>query len=471
LFGEGVLSASFIPVYARLLAEGKEEEADRVAGAIASILALLVSTLVCLGVVAPSAILGFTALGFEAEKREATIHLVRLLFPGAGLLVMSAWCLGVLNSHRRFLLPYAAGVMWNAGIIAALVAFGGRAEGYALAEVTAYGSVAGSLAQVAVQIPSTLGLLGRFRPGLMLGSEHVRTVLRNFVPVFIGRGVVQISAYADQIIASFLPEGAVTALTHAQVLSMLPVSLFGMSISAAELPAMSSTLGDEAAIASALKERLDRGLRRIALFVVPSAMAFLALGDLLAGALLQSGRFDREDSAYVWSILAGSAVGLLASTLGRLYSSTYYALRDTRTPLNFAIVRVSLTTVLGYLAAVPLPLLLGLSPKWGAAGLTASAGVAGWIEFALLRARLNRRIGKTGLPLAYVGRLWAAAAVGAGLAWAAKLALPELHPIALAALALGPYGAAYFGLLTLFGVDEAKAVLRRVLRPLGIRIA
>ena len=97
-------------------------------------------------------------------------------------------------------------------------------------------------------------------------------------------------------------------------------------------------------------------------------------------------------------ILAGSAVGLLASTLGRLYSSTYYALRDTRTPLRYAIVRVALTTVLGYLFAIPLPRLLGIAPEWGAAGLTASAGIAGWVEMLLLRSTLNARIGRTGLP-------------------------------------------------------------------------
>ena len=123
-----------------------------------------------------------------------------------------------------------------------------------------------------------------------------------------------------------------------------------MSVAAAELPAMAGA-----------RERRRRGhrraarggstpgLRQIAFFVVPSAMAFLALGDVIAAALLQTGRFRHEDAVYVWGILAGSAVGLLASTLGRLYSSTYYALRDTRTPLRYALVRVALTTVLGYL--------------------------------------------------------------------------------------------------------------------------
>src|SRR5215471_20691935 len=112
------------------------------------------------------------------------------------------------------------------------------------------------------------------------------------------------------------------------------------------------------------------------------------------------------------------------SWLGRLYSSTYYALRDTRTPLNYAIIRVVLTTVLGYLSAISLPRALGLNPMWGAAGLTASAGVAGWVEMLLLRSSLNRRIGRTGLASSYVATLWSAAALGAAAGWGVKLVLP-----------------------------------------------
>src|SRR6266571_3107174 len=139
---------------------------------------------------------------------------------------------------------------------------------------------------------------------------------------------------------------------------------------------------------------------------------------------------------YVWGILAGSGVGLLASTLGRLYSSTYYALRDTRTPLRYALVRVGLTTILGYLFAVPLTQLLGVARVWGAAGLTASAGIAGWVEMLMLRRTLNSRIGNTGLPADYVIKLWSAAIAGAAIAWIAKLLIPNMHPAWIAVFVL-----------------------------------
>ncbi len=339
LFGEGVLSASFIPVYAGLRAKGDDRIASEVAGAVAVLLGLVVSVLVLAGMLLSPVLIDLIAPGFEGEKRAATIRLVRILFPGAGLLVLSAWCLGVLNSHRRFFLSYSAPVVWNLAIIAVLLGFGDRYSGYSLAEIAAWGSVAGSLLQFAIQLPAVLRLLGGFRAGRIL-SEPVRLVARNFGPVFVGRGVAQISAYIDTLLASLLPTGAVAALSYAQVLYTLPVSLFGMSVSAAELPAMSSAAGDEERRTAYLRERLSRGLRQIAYFVVPSAMAFLALGDVVVGALYQSGEFTRPMTVYVWGILAGSAVGLLASTLGRLYASTFYALHDTRTPLRVALVRV-----------------------------------------------------------------------------------------------------------------------------------
>jgi len=195
---------------------------------------------------------------------------------------------------------------------------------------------------------------------------------------------------------------------------------------------------------------------------VPSAVAFLALGDVAAAAIFQTGRFTRADATYVWAILAGSAVGLLASTLGRLYSSSYYALRDTRTPLNFAIVRVALTVVLGYLCALPLPRWLGVGGIWGTAGLTASAGVAGWVETLLLRRTLNARIGRTGLPASFVVKLWTSALAGAAVAWAVKLAVPGLHPVVAAVVILGPYGLVYFAVALLLRVPEGRTLMRRL---------
>lgn len=462
VFGEGALSASFIPVYANLLARGDKKEASRVADAVVTLLALATSVIVLVGVLTTPFFVGLFAYSFDPATRDLTVRLVRIFFPGAGLLVLSAWCLGVLNSHRRFFLSYTAPVVWNLAIIATLVWFGKRQDQFHLATLTAWGSVVGSALQFGVQLPTVLKLIRRLRPVLDIASENVRTALRNFFPVFMSRGVVQISAFVDTMLAGLISAQAVAALTYAQSLYTLPVSLFGMSVSAAELPAMSSALGTTDEVSAELQNRLEEGLRRIAFFIVPSAMAFLALGDVMVAVLYQTGQFKHDATTYVWGILAGSTVGLLASTLGRLYSSTYYALHDTRTPLRYAILRVTLTIALGYVFAIHLPPFLGIDRKWGAAGLTASAGIAGWIEFALLRATLNKRIGKTGLPLAFVSRLWIAAAGGAAAGWAIKFALGQRHPLVVAFAVLVPYGLIYFGLTSLLGLPEARALFGRL---------
>jgi putative peptidoglycan lipid II flippase len=242
-----------------------------------------------------------------------------------------------------------------------------------------------------------------------------------------------------------------------------------MSISAAELPAMSSAIGTTDEVAAELRRRLDDGLSRIAFFIVPSAVAMLALGNVITAVLYQTGEFKRDATFYVWGILAGSTLGLLASTLGRLYASTYYALHDTRTPLLYAVIRVILTGVLGYLFAIPLPRWLGIAPKWGAAGLTASAGLAGWIEFALLRRTLNKWIGRTGLPFVYVAKLWLAAVIGAAIGLLIEVGIGLQHPLVVAILVLGPYGVTYFGVTYALKVTESATVIKRILRILGVR--
>jgi putative peptidoglycan lipid II flippase len=393
LFGEGVLSASFIPVYARLNAENRHEEASRLAEAVFALLFLITAVLVAAGVYATPWLIELIAPGFKGATRDLTIRLVQILFPGAALLVLSAWCLGILNSHRNFFLSYAAPVVWNVAMITTL-AWAGPAHAQArLAVLLAIGSVVGSALQFAVQLPTVLRFLWPLRLNLDFRSEHLGTVSRNFFPVFLSRGVVQISAYVDAWLGSFLGPAAVAALGYAQTLYTLPVSLFGMAVSAAELPAMSSAVGSPEEIASALRGRLTAGLQQIAFFVIPSAAGFVLLGDVIVGFIYHTGHFQHSDVMFVWAVLAGSSVGLLASTSGRLYSSAFYALRDTRTPLKFAVLRVVLTLGLGYVCALPLPRLLGLDQRWGTAGLTFSAGIAGWLEFVLLRRSMHLPLG------------------------------------------------------------------------------
>ena len=489
LLGEGVLSASFIPVYARLLSEGREEEAGRVAGAVAGLLTALSGVLVVVGVVFARPLTQLLAAGFTGQKLELTVTLVRIITPGVGFLVLSAWCLGVLNSHRRFFLSYVAPVLWNGVMIAVLVGFGLRGlAAQPLATALAWGALAGGAAQLAVQVPGVARVLrGTLRPSLRTDLPGVRQVLRAFGPVVAGRGVVQVAAYVDLFLASFLATGAVAALTYAQVLYTLPISLFGMAVAAAELPDLSQA---DQADRDATVRRLQAGLARIAFFVVPTTAAYLVLGDLVVGLLYQSGRFGPDAALQVAIVLAAYSVGLLATTSGRLLQSALYGMRETRLPALFSVVRVTLAAALGLVLMAQLDQVavtaaglevVGDLPatslasdalrgadrnalRLGAAGLALGSGLAGWVEYWLLRAALGRRVGSVRLGGGDGGRILAAAAVAAAVGLVARALVADL-PVALAALlALPAVAAAYAAVAYALGVREARALLQRLLR-------
>lgn len=477
LLGEGVLSASFIPTYAKLLAQEQPALASAVARTIGTLLALATALLAAIGVTAAAPLVDLLAPGFSGDTRELTIDLVRVLFPGVALLVMSAWCLGVLNSHRQFFLSYVSPVLWNAAIIAAAI-WGGHSVGAErsaeLALIIAWGAVLGSAAQLAVQLPAVWRRLGGLRPALAVGEPAVHTTLRTFVPVVLGRGSVQLSAYLDQVLSSYLGPAIVAAIGYAQILALLPVSLFGMAVSAAALPELSTTAAAASAggkvpaeIAAALRAQLARSLRQVVFLVVPSAVAFAMIGESLIALLFQTGRFGAEDTRLVWMLLAGAALGLPASTQGRLLASSFYALGDARPPLRAALLRLALSFALGLGAVFPLRSALGYDAAWAAFGLSAASSAAAWLELAFLHRKLAAAI--EGVPLPgrlLAGTLAAALAAGALALAAAALArhLLPLPPLAVAALAPPVFGAGYLALAMLARIPEAAGLRRRLLR-------
>lgn len=458
LFGEGALSASFIPVYAKLLAEGKREEAGRVAGAVLALLAGLVSVLVLLGILSAPWLVGLIAPGLSAESRDLTVLLVRIIFPGLGLLVVSAWCLGVLNAHGKFFLSYASPVLWNAAIIAALLYAGASAENTQaqLAVSVAFASVAGAALQLVVQVPTVLRMEGALKLRAGPAADQVRAVLRNFGPSVATRGVVQVSGYVDSVIASLLGAGALATLTYAQAISMLPVSLFGMSVAASELPAMSGATGSAEEIGAALRTRLESGLQRIAYFVIPSAVGMVVFGRMMASVLYEGGAFGRDDAIWVWAALAGSGVGLLASTQGRLLSSASFALGDTRTPFRFATLRVVVAALLGAALAMQVPSRLGLPTQLGVGFLTAGSGLAAWVEYRLLRGHIEKQVGRVDSPVHLLAKLWASAVFAAFVGVAVSRYVENFAPVLEGGLVLASFGAAYLLFTKLLRANRAR---------------
>lgn len=465
LLGEGVLSASFIPVYSRL-ADTDEEEAGRTAGAVAGLLAAAVSVLVLVGMVAARPITLVLAPGFQDDpaKLDLTVDLVRIMFPGIGLLVLSAWCLAILNSHRRFFLSYVAPVLWNVAQIVAvvIVAIGGSTQA-SLANALAWGVVVGGLAQLLVQLPTVRSLVPQLRLSLDRHRGAVRDAASRLGPVVFGRGVVQISGYIDLMLASLLVTGAIAAGTNAQILYLLPVSLFGMSVAAAELPEL-SRLGPENR--GDLAGRLERGLRRIAYFVAPTAVLYIALGEPLVAALFERGEFGPSDTRLVWLVLAAYSLGLLASTGSRLLQNSLYALDDPRTPARIALVRVvtSSLVALSVMFLFDELVLVGTSIQLetaatatdeflhlGAVGIALGSAVGAWLEVLLLRLALRWRIGAVDLGGGSLGTLVTAALAGAAVGRVVDLFVGGLPTILAAVAALGTAGVVYLAITTALG--------------------
>jgi putative peptidoglycan lipid II flippase len=202
--------------------------------------------------------------------------------------------------------------------------------------------------------------------------------------------------------------------------------------------------------------------RRIAYYVIPSAGAFLALGQVIAGVVFQTGAFTARDSAYVWLILAGAALGLLATTAARLTSSAFFALGDTRTPFRYAAVRMMVGVALGVLLGWFLPGRLGLDPRLGAAGLTLAGGLAGWVEFGLLRRAIAARVGKATFGTRYLLVLWGATAAAASVGWMViGTGALRLGPLAGGLVVLGATGLTYLAVTWAAGVPEARLLWAR----------
>ncbi len=483
LLGEGVLSASFVPVYSQLLDEDDERDASRVAGAIGALLLVVTGLSVLVLVVAAGPITSVLAPGLPPAGYDLAVGFTRIMAVGVGFLVMSAWCLGILNSHRSFLLPYTAPVLWNAVQIVALLFIWARdwpledaARGLAIAVTI------GGAAQLGVQLPTVRRLARGVR--IRFDNQHprVRDVRRRFAPAVLGRGVVQISAYLDLILATFLATGAVAALFKAQMLYTLPVSLFAMSVAAAELPEMARLVGDP----EALVVRSRRGLERIAFWMLLASFMTIAAGDLIVGVLFQGGKFDATDGVLVWFILGAYGVGLPAIGTSRLLQNTCYAVGDTRGPARIAALRVAIAAIIGLAFMFPLDrVLVGpdglvgigdalafIGPldatvrsvpgpvRLGAVGLAIGSAVGAWIELSLLSTLVRRHVPGLGDPrLTMVGPATAAAVAFASTA-ALRLLLDPLPLLIEAVVALGLAVTIYTVLCFRLGVRDADLLLR-----------
>jgi len=428
LLGEGALSATFIPVYARL--RGLGEEAAARAFARRALGALLVATagLTVAGVLAAPLVTRVLAAGFHGEKLALTIEQVRLLFPMTGLLVLSAWALGVLNAHREFFLPYAAPVLWSLAQIvalatAALLGFGERG----LARALAFGALAGACLVTLVLFTRARRHTGSVVPSFSFDDPSLREAVGRFPGVLLGRGVVQLSGLVDTLIVSFLGDSAVSAFNYAQTIFLLPMSILGTGEAAASLPelATETSITDLTDRNAKLRARIAASLTRVTVLAIPAVVVMALSSDQLVAVLFRTGRFDDASTRRVAAAVSVYALALLGNASSRVLSTACFALGDTRTPARLAVVRVVVSTGLA----------LTLLGRFGMLGVVMGATTAAWVEASMLAWSVRAELGGLGVSRAPVGRLLALTTATAVAAVASRLVLGDRAASPLIALA------------------------------------
>ena len=425
------------------------------------------------------------------NRFDVTVQAIRLIFPMTGVLVLSAWALGVLNSHRRFFVPYFAPVLWNVAIVTAV--FGAATlfmseplqvdGGFSvdaldrLLFAAFVGALVGGLLQFLVQLPLVFRLMRGFRVSLSTEVEGVREALAAFGPVVAGRGVYQLSGYLDMLLASLLAAGALASLRPALMLYLLPVSLFGQSVAASELPELSRLGEDES---QSFVRRLNQAMRQTLFLTVPAAVGYLCFGFLIVGGLLRRGEFNLTDTWLVYAVLGGYSLGLVATTLSRLLQNGFWALRDTTTPAKIAVVRVLVSAAV----AVPAMFLLdrfsvsetlGVIPPGadddplylGAVGLALGATAGAWVELWRLATALRRQLAFFAVPwrrmLAMVSLSVGVLLPAAGLWWR----LAAWPAPLLAVLVISTYGGLYLAAAHLLRFTEVETWTSRFVRHFG----
>ncbi len=456
LLGEGSLSASFIPVYARLLENGEEREAGRVAGAVLGLLASTAGALALVGSVAAPVLVRAVAPGFTGDGREEIFTVVvRLLFPMAALLVISAWSLSILNTHRRFFVSYVAPAFWNLAMISVLIAAAGReVVGTDLLVALAWGALAGGAAQLLFHVPFLARHMRHVRLSLNVRAAAVRRVVRNIIPVVLARGGVNLSALLDTALASLLATGAVGMLAYAQTLYLLPISVFGMSVAAAALPELAR---DRETGLAKVGERTEGASRTVLYWMIPIAAGYVALsGSVMA--VYETGQFGGDDVSVTGWVLAAYALGLPASGTSRTLASAFYAVGDTRRPASIALVRIALSAVVGVALMFPLDRIQVGELRLGAVGLAGGAAAGAWVELGLLRSHVRRQWPGLRLGGGRLLRYAFSTALSIGVGLLLHRLTGSMHPLVAAAATILPVGVTYVFVTTRMGISPLRWV-------------
>jgi len=382
LFAEGSLSISFVPVFTETLNRDGRKEAFRMAGAALRLLSLVLAVVAVIGVLASPWIVSAIATGFkeDAATFELTVLLSRIMFPYVVFICLVALCMGILNVLGHFAAPALAPVALNLAMIASLFVGGVvTSDGETRVTLLAWGVLLGGLLQLGMQVP----VLRRrgfylFKPG-PLWHPALATVGRLMLPAVFGAAVYQVNMFIGTMLASLLDSGSITGLYYADRLVQFPLGVFAISIGTAVLPSLSRQMAEKDL--SGVAETFSFGLRFTLFITLPASVGLVVLREPLVALLFGRGAFDAAAVSLTADALLFYAVGLWAISCVRVTVPLYYAFKDTRTPVQVAVVAIAMNIALSCLLMGPM----------AHRGLALAVSISSMVNFLLLVFLLVKR--------------------------------------------------------------------------------
>ena len=372
----GALSAALIPVFQSYRAKGQDVEAWRLASSIINLVLIALAVLSLLMAIFAPVVVPLVAPGFDAPTTELAIRMTRVMLLSPVLIGMGAVVTGILNSHQQFAVPAVAPLLYNLAIIAAAI-FLAPIMGV---EGLAVGVAVGSLAHLAIQLPSLAKVGQRYDLTIGLGHPGVRRVAWLMGPRMLGLAAGQLNFLVSTVLASGLPEGSLTAYNYAFQLSQIPVGVVGVSIAVALFP----TLSQDAALGRIgdIRRQVANAVRVLIFVAAPLMAVMIVLRGPLTSVFYQYGEFGQLATDRTASALLFFTIGLGGHIVVHVLARTFYAVQDTRTPVTWAIIAV----------AINVPLMAWLVGPMGIEGLALALSISAVLEVIGLLWSLRRRI-------------------------------------------------------------------------------
>ncbi len=342
IIGEGALNTTFVPIFSGCLANEDKKRADAFASNVLNLLILALIVIVTLGIWGAPFLVSVLASGFKnaPEKYLLTVHLTRIMFPYIVFASLAALFMGILNSYQEFFIPALAPAMLNIGIILFALYYASNAGIYSLS----FGVMVGGLVQVLIHVPSLIKKQFRYQLTLNIQDEEVRLLFQMLIPAIFGLAIDKINFAVDRIIASYLTHGSISALYYANRLMQFPLGVFAIALSIAILPTLSQHIARGEM--DKMKDSFIFGYKLLSFFTLPSTVGLIVLSYPIVRLFYQHGLFSSQDTSITETALVCYSIGLFATSILRLVISSFYALKDTRTPLRIGIYVVVFNIIL-----------------------------------------------------------------------------------------------------------------------------